>query len=109
MFRFVYVYSHVSHFLFRLYNVPQGGYAPWPSRILEFDKSKTSAKVSYYGFENYTGSVKSSEIVQIDNDSKEPIGNLISFTLKTQSIREFQSFGKAIKEIQGAMGFDFES
>lgn len=81
----------------------QVGYAPWPSKLVT--KNRSSATVMYYGFNNFTGSVKLNEIVQVDNESKEAIGELIIFTLKTKSIREFPCFLKAVREIQGAMGY----
>lgn len=81
----------------------QNGFAPWPSRIIKINKSGKSAIVKYFGFVNYVGSVKMSEIVQLDSQSMNPIGALISFTLKTKAIKEFGQFEKAIKEIQGAM------
>lgn len=83
----------------------QAGYAPWSSRLINFTKNRSSATVMYYGFNNFTGSVKLNEIVQMYDESKEAIGELITFTLKSKSIREFPCFLKAVREIQGAMGY----
>lgn len=40
------------------------------------------------------------ELVQIDDDTKEAIGALVEFTLKTQSIKEFNRFQKAVEELR---------
>lgn len=81
----------------------QAGYAPWPSSILSINKSRTSAVVKYYGFANFKGTVKFSEIVQVDANSKESIGALVQFTLKTKAIKDFEQFNRAVQEIQGSM------
>lgn len=36
----------------------QSGHSPWPSCILSINKSRTSAVVKYYGFNDFTGTVK---------------------------------------------------
>lgn len=74
----------------------QGGYAPWPSKILVLNKS--SSIVKYYGYVDSKGNVKNSEIVQVNTDSMEEIGALVEYTLKTKSIKDFERFNKAIKE-----------
>lgn len=81
----------------------QAGYSPWPCKILKFNKSRSSATVEYFGFNNMTGTVKTQELVQIDDDSKEAIGSLITFTLQTKCIRDHESFGKAVRELEGSM------
>lgn len=83
----------------------QIGYAPWPSKIITINKSQTSAVVGYYGYANYNGTVKMTEIVQVDDRSMDEIGALISFTLKTKAIKEFERFEKAISEVFAAMQF----
>lgn len=83
----------------------QNGYAPWPSEIQSINKSKTSAMVKYFGFENYKGVVKINEIVQVDGSTMDDIGHLVKFILQTKSIKEFQRFTKAMNEVQGAMQF----
>lgn len=37
----------------------QKGYLPWPSKVLQISKNKKTAFVSYFGFKNLKGSVKS--------------------------------------------------
>lgn len=81
----------------------QAGYAPWPSTILTINKSRTSASVKYHGYENFRGTVKLNEIVQIDCISLEAIGALVNFTLETKSIKDFDRFNRGVREIQGAM------
>lgn len=86
----------------------QSGYAPWPSTILHFNKSRSSAVVRYFGFEYFVGTVKRKEIVQMDEKSKDAIGSLILFTLKTKSIKEYDRFLKAVKEIRIFMDFSLD-
>lgn len=43
------------------------------------------------------------EIVQVDIETKQAIGDLIDFTLKTKSIKEFANYKKAIIEVQTVM------
>lgn len=81
----------------------QTGYAPWPSKIVSINKSGKSAIVQYYGFNNYIGSAKMDEIVQVNNKSKDAISALVVFTLRTKAIKEFARFEKAMKEVEGAM------
>lgn len=83
----------------------QAGYAPWPSKIITINKSRSSAVVKYYGYVNYRGTVKMKDIVQVDSSAMDEIGKLISFTLKSKAIKEFERFEKAIKEAFGAMQF----
>lgn len=73
---------------------------PWPCKILSFTKNKTSAKVQYFGYNNLIGSVKCSEIVQMDGETCEDIGKLINFYFSTKSMREYREFSKAISEIR---------
>lgn len=81
------------------------GYSPWPCKILEFNKSRTTATVQYYGYELYTGKIKIEELVQLDEISKDAIGNLVSFILQAKCIKDFDRFAKAIKEVQMSMKF----
>lgn len=83
----------------------QTGHAPWPGQILEFTKNNTSALVMFYGFDKSIGTVKINELVQLDEETKPAIGELILFTYKTKSIRGFESFKDAIREMQGNMVF----
>lgn len=81
----------------------QAGYAPWPSIILTFNKNKSTATVQYFGFEYYIGKIKCTELVQLDEDSKDAIGSLIGFTMENRCIREFGRFEKAVREIEHIM------
>lgn len=85
----------------------QAGHSPWPSIIEKFTKTRSSATVKYFGFNNLTGTVKSVDLVQIDDDSKEAVGAYISFVLKSKCIRDHESFGKAVQELQYAMNVGF--
>lgn len=84
----------------------QTGYAPWPSSIQSINKSRTSAIVKYYGFDDYKGTIKINELVQVDDGSMDEIGALILFTLRTKSIKEFERFQRAIQEIQFTLNFN---
>lgn len=81
----------------------QKGHSPWPSKIISM--KKTSSTVKYYGYVDFRGTVKNNEMVPLNDDSKQEIGALVEYTLKTKSIRDFDRFNKAIKEISGAMKF----
>lgn len=83
----------------------QSGYAPWPGEIISFNKNRTTATIKYYGFGYFVGKVKFIELVQLDESTKGQIGELISFVLQTKSIKEFNRFGKAVKEITLPMDF----
>lgn len=83
----------------------QAGYAPWPGHIMSINKSRTSAIVKYCGFDDFKGTVKLNELVQVDDASVVSICALTSFTLKTKAIKEFDRFSRAIKEVQGSMKF----
>lgn len=83
----------------------QTGHPPWPGQILEFTKNNTSALVMFYGFDKSIGTVKINELVQLDEETKPAIGELILFTYRTKSIRGFESFKDAIREMQGNMVF----
>lgn len=76
----------------------QNGYAPWPATISSINKSRTSAVVKYFGFEDYKGTVKFNELVQVDDDSINTIRNLVLFTLQTKSIKEFDRFEEAVND-----------
>lgn len=81
----------------------QKGYSPWPSKILQISKNRKTVSVSYFGFNDLKGSVKIAEVVQLNDESKLEIGELINFILVTKNIREISEFSKAISEIQGVM------
>lgn len=82
------------------------GYSPWPCKILEFNKSQTTATVQYYGYDYCVGKIKINELVQVDDDSKDAIGNLISFIIRTKCVKDSARFEKGIKEIQTPMKFE---
>lgn len=84
----------------------QAGYSPWPSSIVSINKSQTAAIVKYYGYDHFVGSVKLNEIVQVDDASMEAIGALVSFTMKTKSIKDFARYERGIREVQLAMKFN---
>lgn len=83
----------------------QVGYAPWPSTVESINKSRTSAIVKYFGFDDLKGTVKIKDIVQVDESTMEDIGLLIKFTMQSKSIKEFERFTKAINEVKGVMEF----
>lgn len=83
----------------------QVGYSPWPCKIKKFTKNNKSATVEYLGYTNFIGTVKSVEMVQMDQHSQDAIGKLINFILVTKSIREFPEFSKAIQELRAVMNF----
>lgn len=83
----------------------QTGYAPWPSSIVKM-KSKSSAIIKYYGCSGMTGTVLTKEIVQKDEDSLDSIAALVSYTMKTQAIKDFPLFKRGIQEI--AMAYNFK-
>lgn len=81
----------------------QSGYSPWPCQILSITKSKSSANVKYFGYEDLRGTVKFNELVQLSSTSVVEIGCLIHFTLNNKCIKEFDRFQRAINEIKLVM------
>lgn len=80
--------------------VKQKGYSAWPARILNFTKTRSSAQVQYFGFNNLKSTIKVNEIVQVDQDSMEAISKFTKFVIEKKCVREHSEFSKAILEIQ---------
>lgn len=83
----------------------QNGYSPWPGKILAFTKTKSSAKIQYFGYNDFVGSVSAAQLVQLDDASLDAVGQLVHFILRTKCIRDYDQFCKAIRELQIVMGF----
>lgn len=84
----------------------QSGHSPWPSTIISINKSRSSACVKYFGFDDLIGTVKMNEIVELNDGSHEAVGKMIHFTIKTKSARDFVRYERAILEMKGSMGFN---
>lgn len=76
----------------------QKGYSPWPGKIIGLTKTKSSAVVEYFGYNNLKGTVKTNEIVPTNESNKNVISALIHATMTTGNVREFSCFVKAIAE-----------
>lgn len=72
---------------------------------MSFTKTKSSAKIEYFGFNDFVGSVQAVQLVQLDEASIDAVGNLVQFTLKTKCIKDYAQFCKAIRELQLVMDF----
>lgn len=59
--------------------------------------------MQYFGYAYFIGKVKCDEIVQIDYNSKQSIGDFVNFILKSQAIKDYEHFRKGVMEIQAMM------
>lgn len=73
--------------------------------MLTINEKRSQATVQYFGFKYFIGKGKFNEPVQLDDQSKTYIGNLVSFFLQTKCIKDFDRFQKGVTEIQAAMEF----